>query len=235
MRVTFENDNSFPVWDRNNDRIFFETRTTISARAADGSGDTEVIFNAPGTKYIHVSPDGDWLLWSQFSEESFDIWIGPTDGSAAPRPLIETPFDEWMPAVSPDGRWIAYVSNGSGQNEIYVEPFPDLGRKFKVTSGVAFAPVWAPDGSRLYYRRGAGPDRKLTSVEVQAGERFTVGAHQRLFSVMGYRASLGPNYDISPDGTRFVFVETDSAADVASGDTHIVITNALNPGLGGNQ
>ncbi len=235
MRVTFENDNSSPAWDRNGDRVFFETATTISARAADGSGETEVIFESPGNKPIQVSPDGAWLVWTQADQASVDIWIGPTDGSAEPRPLLETTFDEFMPAVSPDGRWIAYVSDESGLDEIYVEPFPDRGRKFKVTTGGAIAPIWAPDGRRLYYRQEGSIDRPLTSVEVQAGERFTVGVHQELFSTGNFRRSSNANYDISPDGTRFVFVAVENRVGSARvGDTHIVITNALNPGLGGN-
>ena len=241
IRVTFENDNSHPVWDRAGDRLYFETATTISARSADGSGETEVILPAEGAQEpLHLSPDGQWLLWDRNTEgRQRDVWMAPLDGSAEPRLFLDSPFQEYGPAVSPDGRWIAYVSNESGQAEIYVEPFPDRGSKFKLTTGGAWAPVWAPNGTRLYYRRINPPAIDLVAVDVVDGDRFAVGEHQTLFPTAGYAAAFPTLYDIHPDGTHFVFVRpldgTGAGVQASAQASNVVITNALNPGLEGNR
>jgi serine/threonine-protein kinase len=170
IRVTFEGDNSFPVWEPGGERILFETGSGIRARRADGSGETEVLLDAAGNLPLHVSPDGEWLLWTQFEDGNANVWMRRLDGSADAQPLLSTSFDESNPAVSPDGRWIAYTSDESGEDEVYVEPFPDRGRRFKVTSGGAWSPVWSPDGSQLYYRRVNPPSIDLEVVDVRAGE-----------------------------------------------------------------
>jgi serine/threonine-protein kinase len=232
IRVTFELDNSFPVWSVDGSRVLFETDQGILDRAADGSGESETLQEVLGNSPPHVPPDGRWLLWTTRGGESYDIWLRPLDGSAEARPLLASAFDEWAPAVSPDGRWIAYVSDDSGEDEIYVEPFPDLGRRFKVTTGGARGPVWAPDGSRLYYRQFNAPAFDLVAIDVRAGDRFDVGERVVLFETGAFRrGAFWTNYGIHPDGTRFVFVRGQATA--ATGDTHVVITNALNVGSEG--
>jgi serine/threonine-protein kinase len=232
IRVTFELDNSFPVWSVDGSRVLFETDQGILDRAADGSGESETLQEVLGNSPPHVPPDGRWLLWTTRGGESSDIWLRPLDGSAEARPLLASAFDEWAPAVSPDGRWIAYVSDDSGEDEIYVEPFPDLGRRFKVTTGGARGPVWAPDGSRLYYRQFNAPAFDLVAIDVRAGDRFDVGERVVLFETGAFRrGAFWTNYGIHPDGTRFVFVRGQATA--ATGDTHVVITNALNVGSEG--
>jgi serine/threonine-protein kinase len=237
IRVTFEGDNSFPVWEPGGERILFETGSGIRARRADGSGETEVLLDAAGNLPLHVSPDGEWLLWTQFEDGNANVWMRRLDGSADAQPLLSTSFDESNPAVSPDGRWIAYTSDESGEDEVYVEPFPDRGRRFKVTSGGAWSPVWSPDGSQLYYRRVNPPSIDLEVVDVRAGEVFDVGPATALFPTSGFGGGMGTLFDVSPDGTRFAFVRSDAGGSQPSqwGDTHVVITNALNPGLEGTR
>jgi len=229
LRITFEGDNSVPVWSADGDRVFYETATHIMSRAADGSGESEVVQEARAYTPLHISPDGRWLLWT--SDGEFDIWLRPLDGSAEARPLIQSAFENFQPAVSPDGRWIAYVSDDSGLPEIYVEPFPDLGRRFKVSTGGALSPVWAPNGSRLFYRAFSESGTDLIAVDVLGGERFDVGDRIVLFNTAAFRfLSRATNYDIHPDGTHFVFIRGGGGGQTADGDTHVVITNALNAG-----
>jgi eukaryotic-like serine/threonine-protein kinase len=233
-RVTFENDNSYPAWSPDGTRLFFENLDGIYARRADGSGETELLQDASGTKPIHVSPDGRWLVWTQRGDGSWDVWMRRLEGDDAARPLLATSFNETSPAVSPDGRWIAYTSDESGDDEIYVEPFPDRGPKYKVTSGGASAPVWSPDGAQLYYRRENPPAGDLEVVDVRPGERFDVTPPRVLFSTSAFRWGASRNYDLSPDGTRFAFIRSKGEGVTSElGATVVVITNALNPGLEG--
>jgi serine/threonine-protein kinase len=234
IRVTFEFDNSAPVWSPDGARVLFEsdgalTTDGIQARRADGAGETETLQEIAGASWPYVTPDGRWLLATARSGESWSILMGPVDGSEPMRPLIDTGFNEYGPAVSPDGRWIAYTSDDSGIYEIYVEPFPELGRRFKLTTGGATGPVWAPDGSRLYYRRTDSVDFNLVAVDVLPGDEFDIGDREDLFSTARYGVMAAmTNYDIDPDGERFVFISEGGNPDLGEGQSHVVVIGALN-------
>ena len=234
-RVTFEDDNSLPEWSPDGSRLFYDTPQSILSRAADGSGESELVQPAAGVTPPYITPDGAWLLWTQPGNGALDVWIRPLDGSAEAKPLLQSAFGEVSPAVSPDGRWIAYMSDASGQPEIYVEPFPTLGSRFKVTTGGAWEPLWAPDGSRLYFRTRATNGFGVSAVDVRGGERFDVGPPTELFQVDNLRSvGTATNYDLSPDGTHFVFVRG-SGAGSAREAAQVVITNALNQGRAGGE
>ena len=132
-------------------------------------------------------------------------------------------------ALTHDGKRIAYTSNDSGIFEIYVEPFPELGRRFKLTTGGATGPVWAPDGSRLYYRRTDTVDFDLVAVDVVAGDEFDIGDREDLFPTARYGfMDAMTNYDIDPDGERFVFISAGGNPDLGEGQSHVVVVGALN-------
>jgi Tol biopolymer transport system component len=119
--------------------------------------------------------------------------------------LAATGFQETAPAVSPDGRWLAYVSNETGGPEVYVRPFPNVddGRWLVSTNG-GTEPVWAHSGRELFYRNG---QRDLVAVAVLPGEAFTTGEQRTLFSTQPYRADVYHRmYDITPDDQRFVMI-----------------------------
>ena len=231
IRVTFENDNSLPTWSADGSRILFESGSTLFSRAADGSGQTELIHViGAGVVFPFAAKDGSWLLWSQPAEGGHDIWGMTLDPPGEARPIIQSQYAEFSPAISPDGRWLAYVAQDAGDDVVYVEPFPDRGPRFKVSTGRGRAPVWAPDGSKLYYRIEGSPDQ-LVAVEVFPGDRFDVGEHVVLFESDEYEGSTnGTNYDIHPDGDRFVFISGGSSLRNQAGPRNVVITNALNAG-----
>lgn len=140
-----------------------------------------------------------------------------------------------MPAVSPDGRWIAYVSGDTGGPEIYVEPFPGLGRRFKVTTGGAVDPVWSPDGRRLYFQAQTPLGYALEAVDVVVSANgFEVGEPEDLFDANAYTAGgTLAAFDIHPDGTHFIFIRIQGREN--GRQTQVVITNALNPGRTGER
>jgi Tol biopolymer transport system component len=138
---------------------------------------------------------------------SIDIWVMAASGGE-PRPLIRTEFDESYPRVSPDGRWLAYVSTDSGRHEVYVTRFPQAEGKWAVSVGGGGWPMWRPDSTELYYRR---PDGKLMAVTIGAGAEFVAGKPQELFTPRAGPSPLGlaTYYDVAADGRFLInmFVE----------------------------
>ena len=128
----------------------------------------------------------------------------PTDGAPGLVPIVASPFTELHPALSPDGRWIAYTSNESGANEVYVRPFPIAGGgRWQVSNGGGLEPHWSPDGRELFYLDVGG---RLIAVQVQSTPTFAVGALTPLFDASKFVVdAFAQSYDVTPDGRFFVF------------------------------
>jgi hypothetical protein len=116
--------------------------------------------------------------------------------------LLGTPFDERTAQFSPDGRWLAYASNESGEFEIYVQPFPGAGQKWQISTGGGAVPRWRRDGKEIFFLKF--PEKTLMAAEVKAGSTFSVGAPKALFQTQIRRSDFGTQYDVSPDGSRFL-------------------------------
>ncbi len=122
-------------------------------------------------------------------------------------PVVAGPFDEYPPRFSPDGRWLAYMSDESGRFEIYAQAFPGPGEKWTLSTEGGKEPVWSRDGREIFYRDG---DRMMV-VPLQIEPAFRPGTPRMLFEAP-FASNPGgyPNYDVSLDGTRFIMVETDA-------------------------
>lgn len=135
---------------------------------------------------------------------SRDIFLLPTAGTREPTAFLETPADEAAAAFSPGGRWIAYVSNETGREEVYVRPFPGPGAPATISTDGGVEPRWARNGRELFYRSG----NRMMAVRIGDGSGFVASAPTPLFEgrfeMKGYGGSLA-NYDVSSDG-RFVMV-----------------------------
>ena len=105
--------------------------------------------------------------------------------------------------LSPDGRWLAFVSDRSGRNEVYARAYPDGASDFQISAGGGTEPVWDPDGRRLYYRRGG----TLLQATLGLGDRVAVTRRDSLFSGPYLENIRWPEYHVHPDGNRFVFVK----------------------------
>ena len=110
------------------------------------------------------TPDGSVLLFTQLDGSSFGIWEFPFAGDdRTPRPLLDTPFNEFHPSLSPNGRWLAYVSDEGGQDEVWVRAYPGPGPVRQVSVGGGWEPVWAPDG-RIFFCANRGGTENIWSV-----------------------------------------------------------------------
>jgi serine/threonine-protein kinase len=220
-----------PVWTADGSRIVFAIgEKGIFWKASDGTGETQPLLDSQGPARPSTwAADGTLLYYT-----GSDIGRLSMVGAPKAETLLGTNFVEARSALSPDGRWVAYESNESGRFEIYVRPFPDVssGRWLVSTSG-GVEPDWAPDGHALFYRTaGAGtPDQRLMSVTVEGkAAAFVAYAPEPLFALTGIRlAGLVRNYDVAPDGERFLFtkrlVGASSDAEGSASSRIIVVEN----------
>jgi eukaryotic-like serine/threonine-protein kinase len=192
---------------------FVDRMPTLSVKNADGSGEIEPLTEATDDAQFanSWSPDGKTILYTVAYTANrgpkrqlltTDLWlVSPGDRRSA-RPFFESSFRETGGAFSPDGRWVAYVSDESGTREIYVRPFPGPGAAVKVSNGFAIEPLWSRDGRELYYRSGDNAE-KFLSVQIQTSPGLTISAPRLLFSselAVGGREDMYREYDVSPNG-----------------------------------
>jgi Tol biopolymer transport system component len=176
--------------------------------AANGSGNAKPITQMEQNSSVSDwSRDGKTLLVNfQNSDTGWDVATIPVSGGE-PVPFVHSPFDEVAPRFSPDGRWVAYLSNESGRGEVYVVPFPGLGGRWQVSNGALItgggsALAWSHDGKQLYYRSIDGP---LMVADVQSqGNEFHAGAPRQFFS-----GSTVGGIDTTPDGRLLVRVSAE--------------------------
>ena len=215
-RLTFdpESDNN-PVWSPDDRRIFFtgyrSGRGDVFSKSSSGTGTETPVHASPDNDILFsVSTDGmsAWMF-SNRPKQTWDI-LRLDLQSGKTTDFISTPFVEIAPSPSPDGRWLAYSSNESGRFEVYVQSLLDDGGKWQVsTDGGPYA-VWTRGGRELVYQ---GPERKLLAVDIRLEPTFQAGTPKVLFDP-GLRVSLAREWDVSPDGERFLVNRAIEAAGV---------------------
>jgi hypothetical protein len=132
---------------------------------------------------------------------------GEEKGTA--RPLVNGPFIEVLPRFSPDGRWIAYISDESGRFEVYVQPFPGPGGKWQISTNGGREPQWGDDGREIRY---LSPGGGLMSVPVSAGPTFSAGTPRELFDVRLQPLIIRNRWLATPDGERFLFLQPEGSS-----------------------
>jgi Tol biopolymer transport system component len=221
-RLTFEgNSNQYPVWTPDGKHIVYRSNKegplNLFWRLADGSGGLERLSISDNTQTANsISPDGQVIVSVESAPTTgLDIWVLPvgvpstSSGQAGQvrkaRPFLQTRFTEGAPQFSPDGRWLAYVSDESGTREIYVQAYPGPGGKWQISTNGGNEPVWNRNGRELFFRSGD----KMMAVEINTQAGFTAGEPRILFEKAYERTPITfPNYDVSPDGQRFLMLKS---------------------------
>ena len=211
-----------PVWTPDGRQVAFASDRDgtphLYLKAADGAGAVERLTESENDQYPYAfTPDGRQLVFLEM--QNLDLVVLSLEGS--PEPLLATEFSERNGEISPDGLWLAYESNASGQYEIYVRPFPNVeDGQWLISNGGGTRPLWAPDGRELFY---LAPGRRLMAVPVEPVEpvetvqtepSFAPGNAEEVFG--GYYvaggAAFGRSYDISPDGERFLMIKDETSS-----------------------
>jgi serine/threonine-protein kinase len=216
-RLTFEGNNNRPVWTPDGARIAFSSsRAGVTPNIywlpVDGSAAAERLTTGPFNQVPEGwAPDGKTLMFSEFRPDSgWDIWT-LSAADRKPQLFLRTPFNDGGRAFSPDGRWLAYYSDESGRGEVQVRPFPGPGPKWQISTEGGAEPVWAPSGRELFYRS----ENRLMVADVQLVPAFSARAPRLLFEGE-YKTSLPANFDVSPDGRRFIMIKPAATADARS-------------------
>jgi eukaryotic-like serine/threonine-protein kinase len=219
-RVTTEGRSSRGIWMPDGRRVTFTASTAgpdnLFSKAADGSGSAERLTTSGS---VHMpsswSPDGQTLLFVETQPGSGGAFNGKLyvrHGSEAPQLLRNTRAAESEPEFSPDGHWIAYVSNESGSDEVYVQAFPGPGPRHAVSNGGGRSPGWSRDGREFFYvttqdfSPGASTLTRMMSVPVTTGQTFTAGVPRVLFEGRFTMQTILRGWDITADGKRFLMV-----------------------------
>ena len=225
-RVTYGTTSTlFPYsWSADGTRIIFsKTENKVGldlySTPADGSGQLQLLLAGEHRQWAtSTSLNGAISTYEQNPATLRDMWTITSDGKRSP--FLTTPYQERGGRYSPDGRWLAYVSNDSGRDEVYVRPAAGGGERNTVSTEGGIEPVWAASGRELFYRNG---DRIMVA-PVQTTPALSIGRAQELFVTTHERdrgsGFANANYDISRDGTRFVMIQPPASS------SHIVV--ALN-------
>ena len=182
-------------------------RTGIWWQPADLSGAPAPILTDTRHNYFEgvMSPDGRTLAYQvdDGGAHQADVMYRALSGDTTSHPIAASNFVEAQPRISPDGRWIAYATDASGTSEIMVQSYPGPGPRVQVSVGGGSEPVWSRDGHRLFYRDG----RHLMAVVLATSPRLAVTSRTALFrDDYMFAQAPHPNYDVSPDGTRFLMI-----------------------------
>jgi serine/threonine-protein kinase len=235
IRITFTGRERQPIWAPDGKHLVYDTEASTGAIwwiRADGAGSPQpLVQNASTLIPYSFSPDGRLAYATASSRTSVDIWTLPLDLSDPEHPkpgkpelFLGTPFGESSPAFSPDGRWMAYLSNESGVMQLYVRPFPGPGGRWLISSGVARSPVWSRTGHELLYE--ASNHRVMSVAYTAKGDIFVAETPRPWPGPAPASVSMLSTIDVSPDGKRLVYFEPrENAENSASGSRVTFVLN----------
>ena len=235
MRSGSERLGGFSVWSPDSRYLFVGARN-LFRHAADGTGEERLTSDANPEgagqrRAVEVSPDGSRLIYEQQTAAgSYDLMLLPLQGLGKggnpAAPLLNTPADERNASIAPNGRWMAYESNKTGQFQIYVKPFPNVDdAEYQVSTAGGRTPLFARNGRELFFVSGSA----LMSVPVRLAPTFATGNPTVLINsssiILDGRllGNTGRTYDVSRDGDRFLMLKDDAAVDRSTNRPGIVV------------
>jgi len=220
-RLSFDSSASRPVWSHDARQVAYVrqigARVEVRFVNGDGTAPAESLLAMPGFgvwEVLFAPGDHTLVVRTTGGPSNRDLWLVQRDSAPRPLALLRGPADEVSPAMSPDGRWLAYSSNESGRYEVYVRSFPDMGGRYLVSLDGGTVPVWSPRGGELFYRSGPS----LIAAEVRARPPFEVLRRTVLFANGDYVSDpTHQGYDVAPDGAHFVMVRD------LGGESHLMV------------
>jgi Tol biopolymer transport system component len=236
-RLTSQDRNFGPVWTTDAKLIYTSYGGTardygLRSIPADGSGSASAVSGRQRSLLYaaSVSPDAKLAIGMERApggdpRQRTSLWILPLAADAKPQPFLDSQFSKALPQFSPNGRWVAYQSDETGRNEVYVTPYPGPGGKVHVSNEGGTTPRWARNGRELFYRNGD----KMMAVDIQTAPAFRAGAPQLLFEGHYFEGRLfsydqyGASYDVAPDGKRFLMLKPAAGQNAQSGQLHVVV------------
>ena len=195
------------IWSRDGSTIVFQSDNLfIYRKPANGTGKEELLWNSGiNNRPQDWSRDGKFVVYMSMSggATGYGLWLLPMEGDHKPVPYLLTSFNQGDAQFSPDGKWMAYASNESGQPQVYVQAIPANGAKWQVSPAGGTQPRWRGDGKELFY---ISSDQKLMAVSVKSGAAFEAGAPQPLFELDPVFPPMGGRFAYQPaaDGQRFL-------------------------------
>jgi len=200
----------FPIWSPDGRSLAFQTDRAgvfdLWVRPANGGGSERAIFESPTSWKVPRSWVGGWLAFETVENQTgFDVWLlAPERPGEPPVHLLKSVASESDPQISPDGRWLAYASNESGRDEVYVVSLPDARTKYQVTTQGGRHPIWTRQGREIFYMTSGF---SIASVPVTPGESLTFGTPATLFPQPRPNWGSGSDqalFDVAADGNRIV-------------------------------
>ena len=236
-RLTFDDVvETDPVWSRDGQFVTYVKNESGSydawRRGADGTGAPELLLDDERSLHqVRWSPDGEWMVFrtgrpAGLAAGGEDDIVGFRPGvDSAAIPLVATPdFAEQDPALSPDGRWLAYASDETGRNEVYVRPFPNVdSTRVRISTDGGFGPLWAHSGDELFFVDAAGSS--VIAAQVETAPEFRVLQRETLFALeAGSAVGAGfDSYDIAPDDQRFLMIRLALTGPSDGGDARYIL------------
>ncbi|MBL7995199.1 PD40 domain-containing protein, partial [bacterium] len=203
-RLTFGGTNRTPTWSPDGKQVaYFSTSRGIFTKPFDGSANEKPTVSGLGRTYISAwSRDGLMLILDRATQgNQSDIHVLPLTETQKPFDFLSSEFDEYMGTLSPDQKWLAYVSNESGSYQVYVQSFPERKGKWQISTQGGLEPRWSPDGRTLYYHQNT----RMMAVAISTNPAFSAGQPQLLFEGMPFLPTdSGVTYDVTPDGQYFI-------------------------------
>ena len=166
-----------------------------------------VVPNRQGVEEILWSRDGAWIVFREgggLSGGTRDVLYTRAGGEDTPEPILATAAEERVPSLSPDGRWIAFVSDQDGTNQVYVRPFPDGDGEWRISAEGGIEPLWSPRDDEIFYR---SDEQMMMAASVETTPSFALLGERRLFGTDAYRTENNHRaYDVTSDGQRFLMI-----------------------------
>jgi serine/threonine protein kinase len=217
--VTSEGDGGAPIWTTDGKRLIYAplNGTSLVWAPADGSSAPSILMSMEKGRIVptSVSPDGKMVIGFNTSGE---LWVLPlsegSSGNAKPQSFLDSRSQKAEPAFSPDGHWVTYRSDETGNREIYVAPYPGPGGKFLISTEGGISPHWTDDGRELLYRSGD----KIMVVDVQTSPEFRAGTPKILFE-----GTFGNSFDVTSDGKRFLMIKPHAIAQRSADQVTVVL------------